>query len=166
MKLFDLFEEDEITQTPQFKRWFANSKVTSSNGQPLIVYHGTAGEFDKLSVDADPVNRITTTQHIDIPGIYFTSSANTAATYAAAAKRKQGSGRSRVIAAYLRITKPLGITTDVKLGLKAGLSFGDAKRNALTKLDRAVHDGVIFRGNAYNPPEYIVFSPDQVWLIR
>ena len=167
MKLFDLFEEDDLTQTLEFKRWFANSKVTSPNGDPLIVYHGTASEFDKFRSDTDPVNRIVaSTQYIDIPGIYFTSSTGTAATYASAAKRKLGGSRSRVIAAYLRIIKPLGITTDVKFGLKAGLSFGDAKRQALAKLDQTVHDGVIFKGNAYNPAEYIVFSSDQIWPIR
>lgn len=30
----------DITQTPEFKRWFGNSKVVDENGKPLVVYHG------------------------------------------------------------------------------------------------------------------------------
>ncbi len=33
------------TDTQQFKRWFRNSKVTDENGNPKVVYHGTASEF-------------------------------------------------------------------------------------------------------------------------
>ena len=29
------------TDTPEFKAWFGNSKVTDDNGRPLVVYHGT-----------------------------------------------------------------------------------------------------------------------------
>src|ERR1700679_2804161 len=28
------------TQTPEFKRWFAGSKVVDAKGRPLVVYHG------------------------------------------------------------------------------------------------------------------------------
>lgn len=35
------------TDTPEFKRWFGDSKVVDENGEALIVYHGTPhGEFD------------------------------------------------------------------------------------------------------------------------
>lgn len=29
------------TKTPEFKRWFGQSKVVDENGEPLVVYHGT-----------------------------------------------------------------------------------------------------------------------------
>lgn len=33
------------TQSPEFKRWFGNSKVVDANGKPLVVYHGTKKKF-------------------------------------------------------------------------------------------------------------------------
>ena len=33
------------TDTPQFKAWFAGSKVVDENGEPLVVYHGTKSDF-------------------------------------------------------------------------------------------------------------------------
>lgn len=33
------------TETPEFKRWFGDSKVVDENGQPLVVYHGTTEDF-------------------------------------------------------------------------------------------------------------------------
>jgi hypothetical protein len=30
-----------ITNTPEFKRWFGDSKVVNASGEPLVVYHGT-----------------------------------------------------------------------------------------------------------------------------
>jgi len=35
----------DITQTPQFKSWFGDSKVVDKRGNPLIVYHGTNSHF-------------------------------------------------------------------------------------------------------------------------
>lgn len=34
------------TKTPEFRRWFGDSKVVDENGKPLVVYHGTTGNFD------------------------------------------------------------------------------------------------------------------------
>ncbi len=35
----------DVTESQQFKRWFAKSKVTNSDGTPKIVYHQTENEF-------------------------------------------------------------------------------------------------------------------------
>lgn len=34
------------TDTPEFKRWFGDSKVVDEQGKPLVVYHGTRGDFN------------------------------------------------------------------------------------------------------------------------
>ena len=42
--------------TDAFKRWFGNSKVVDKNGNPLVVYHGTAADiefFDPLALGAN-----------------------------------------------------------------------------------------------------------------
>ena len=33
------------TYTPEFKRWFGDSKIVDKNGNPLVVYHGTKKDF-------------------------------------------------------------------------------------------------------------------------
>jgi hypothetical protein len=34
------------TETPEFKKWFGDSKVVDRAGNPLVVYHGTTNDFD------------------------------------------------------------------------------------------------------------------------
>ena len=43
MALFadSLFGKPRQTDTPEFKRWFGNSKVVNEDGSPKVVYHGT-----------------------------------------------------------------------------------------------------------------------------
>jgi hypothetical protein len=41
------------TDTPEFKRWFGDSKVVDGEGKPLVVYHGTNKSFDKFKVDSE-----------------------------------------------------------------------------------------------------------------
>lgn len=41
----------EQTQTPEFQRWFGDSKVVDAEGKPLVVYHGTGWDFTAFSVD-------------------------------------------------------------------------------------------------------------------
>lgn len=37
----------DITQTPEFRSWFGNSKIVDAKGRPLLVYHGTtSGGFE------------------------------------------------------------------------------------------------------------------------
>lgn len=39
----------DLTWTPEFKRWFGDSKVVDAEGRPLVVYHGTVyGGFTKF----------------------------------------------------------------------------------------------------------------------
>jgi hypothetical protein len=47
MALFGKGEVEAKTNTPQFKKWFGDSKVVDENGQPKVVYHGTdKNDFD------------------------------------------------------------------------------------------------------------------------
>jgi hypothetical protein len=36
------------TDTPEFRAWFGDSKVVDEQGAPLVVYHGTAAEFEEF----------------------------------------------------------------------------------------------------------------------
>ena len=43
-----MLEEAEVSplDNPAFRRWFGDSKVVDERGEPLVVYHGTAADFD------------------------------------------------------------------------------------------------------------------------
>jgi hypothetical protein len=36
----------EPVDSPEFKRWFGNSKAVDANGKPMVMYHGTASDFN------------------------------------------------------------------------------------------------------------------------
>lgn len=64
-----------LTQTPQFKSWFGNSKVVDANGNPLPVYHGTSRP-DRVG------NRFKKSRATAGPMAYFTDSPEIASSYA------------------------------------------------------------------------------------
>ena len=43
------FSREDQTSSEAFKRWFGDSKVVDENGKPLVVYHGTVGNFDSFN---------------------------------------------------------------------------------------------------------------------
>lgn len=45
---FSMVPGKKQTDTPQFKKWFGDSKVVDANGNPLVVYHGTTKDFVKF----------------------------------------------------------------------------------------------------------------------
>jgi SPP1 gp7 family putative phage head morphogenesis protein len=73
--------------TPAFKKWFGDSKVVDDSGKPLVVYHGTTGDFNTF----DP--------NLSLAGIHFTDSPRIANIYS-----EQVGGN--VKPAYLKIENP------------------------------------------------------------
>jgi len=41
VKLCEAVVSGKATETPEFKRWFGNSKLVDKDGKPLMLYHGT-----------------------------------------------------------------------------------------------------------------------------
>jgi hypothetical protein len=107
-------ENKDITETEEFKKWFAGSILKDENGDPIPVYHGTqARPFDKFDSSR------TTTGRIDkqaARGVFsFTFSFDYAAMkYAGLRKdnpektkeKLQYFPHGRTIEAYLRVTNP------------------------------------------------------------
>jgi hypothetical protein len=94
-------------RTPQFKAWFGDwekgkvsSKVLDENGEPLVVYHGTRGDFTEFDVEKIGSNLDYGTAG---RGYYFTTDRENAENIARNAK---GDGEPRVIEAYLNIVNP------------------------------------------------------------
>jgi hypothetical protein len=73
-------EQYKLVRTPEFKKWFGDwenepeiaSKVVDSNGEPLVVYHGTGYDFNEFKAKYD--NR-------GIALNFFTDSKKTALQY-------------------------------------------------------------------------------------
>jgi len=83
--------------TPEFKRWFGNSKVVNKNGDPLVVYHGTYNDISEFKL-GEKANR---TGNPD--GFYFTPDAQEASGYA---DRGDGADDGNVMPVYLKIENP------------------------------------------------------------
>ena len=50
--------QDTSVKTPEFKKWFGDSKVVNGKGSPLLVYHGTWAEKDFSSFKATYANEL------------------------------------------------------------------------------------------------------------
>jgi hypothetical protein len=84
-----------VGSTPEFKRWFAGSKIVDSSGNPLVVYHGTDQPIETF----DP-SRSRTGAAFG-PGIYLTEDPRNTAW-------KRGEGHN-VMPLYVSAKNPLNI---------------------------------------------------------
>lgn len=158
----ELFEQtgERKTDTPEFKAFFGESKVVDEKGEPLVVYHGTAGKvFDRFDIehpdrlDAGWLGR----------GIYFTKDPQEASEFAEAHAESQAPldaapsefPLEHVIPAFVRITNPYSISAEEVEALRdtADESFSAAFTDGLIQQG---YDGVI-RGS-----ELVAFSPEQI----
>lgn len=145
------------TQTPEFKRWFGDSKVVDEQGRPLVVYHGTNSDLSAFA--SDRAN-------------YFTADPGAASVYA------EGFGAPReganVSPVYLSIQRPkwMPLTDSAKL-TAADLAaikeegfdgvFGwvlDIRMGGPTPIAREVGTGQ--RGMDKIVTEAIPLSPEQI----
>jgi hypothetical protein len=94
-------ERKEVIDTPEFKKWFGDSKVVDADGKPLIVYHGTDKEFYKFDTKK-------ATQGV----IWF---ANSREDIDSGNIGAQGSGR--VMELYVSIKNPAGWKQYDQLGI-------------------------------------------------
>lgn len=103
----------DVTETPEFKRWFADSKVVDAEGNPLVVYHGTSTDFDVFNVDS--------AMHL---GAHFSADASVAKSFGAT-----------VVPAYLAIKRPVRLR-DLKSWHPMAVASGLEKIGAITEKQR------------------------------
>ena len=158
------YEEDNVidqTKTPEFKKWFGNSKVVK-NGKPLIVYHGSTAGFNTF--DSKKIG-----SHTDDgmwgKGFYF-SDERTAKKYGA-----------NVVGVFLSIKNPYMITG--KQTIQEVADYLEIDESILKSDNGFVrpyvpyigiftsnikykgHDGIIVdRGGVSN--EFVVFNANQI----
>lgn len=89
-------------ETPQFKNFFKDSKVTDDEGMPLVVYHGMPSEFEGNTLYASKTGTLG-------EGIYFTDNPEIASRFATGVRgdlSKEPKTQGNVVPAYVRIEKP------------------------------------------------------------
>lgn len=83
--------QGDQTETPEFKKWFGDSKVVDADGRPLVVYHGTGGgDFSEFSRN----------EWKTAYGHFFTPDIDAANGYAM-------TGDSKTLSVYLKAENPL-----------------------------------------------------------
>lgn len=148
------------TASPEFKRWFGDSKVVDAEGKPLVVYHGTTAEISAFQQnkatekDAGWYGR----------GIYFTADPDTASTYSRyeELQGKELSGAPLVMPVYVSIQNPY-----VWPANRRAATTPEEAAAIRKELEAQGHDGVIVP-NEYADPRYaghyevVAFRPEQI----
>ncbi|MSX01584.1 MAG: hypothetical protein F2813_00310 [Actinobacteria bacterium] len=130
------------TRDAAFKRWFGDSKVVDAQGKPLVVYHGTASEFDAFDPAESGQNFAS-----DKGKFFFTGSEAEAERYA---------DGGPVMPVYLSIKKPLIVET----GAQAAEEWDERGGLLDDEIASGDYDGVIIYGST--GPMFIAFSPTQI----
>lgn len=96
-----------------FWKWFGDSKVVDSHGQPLVVYHGTTGpqDFFKFQKMRHPK----TDPGYFGEGFYFTTDPEYAEMYAGSWGYGRYAEHGRIMPVYLSIKNPLFIPWNSKV---------------------------------------------------
>jgi hypothetical protein len=170
-----VYKESSVrqTETPQFKAWFGNSKVVGNAGQPLVVYHGTAVDFNAF--DPAKIGERTGRAKVDKVGFYFSDNPKVAESYVETDESgkevfskapHEYVGGAHLIPVYLRLQNPIQYDAKEK-------SFMSVLGPALALAKKRGADGVIIRNLFDNAnlranfdlrtsTTYVVFSPTQI----
>ena len=123
------------TDTEAFKRWFGDSKVVDSDGNPLVVYHGTKNDFTSFNPDS-----------------HF-GTKDQADSILAEARGKVG---KRVMPVYLSAQKMKRVK-DQEIAQRWSDVVATAKRQG--------YDGLIYKNEFEGDgtqDSYVVFKPEQI----
>src|SRR5262249_44158526 len=147
----------EITASPEFKKWFGDSKVVDAEGKPLVMYHGQPRPEGKGIEKFEPSKE---------DGIYFSSDREYAEGYAVEFRAEKQSDEfdhfaltGTVYPAFVSIKKPFeikGIEQPELLQKYQGRGFNREK------LIKEGYDGIIVRYSDNGEVEAQAFHPEQV----
>lgn len=145
------------TETPEFKKWFGESKVVDDEGKPLVAYHGTRSDFEAFDLDSSGTVAGSKRQR----ALFFSTEPETANAYARIAGavgeggRAEGAGM-KVMPVYLRVENPYVSELE-------HYNTEDFERE-IAKAKRGGHDGIVFPRVTYGHEtgQIAVFDPKQV----
>ena len=183
---FSKAAKDTNTSLPAFKKWFGDSKVVDENGEPLVVYHGTAATtfdvFHPLShfgaaaaANARIENKRDNTVR-DMAGVVITPDPR-------AGEVRDGEG---IIPVYLSIKNPLRIDDDqvahdvyeiARLAHAANAISAEERKASVRSgsrtdliqlLQSKGYDGLVYTNSVEGTGDdsYVAFSPTQIKSIH
>jgi len=180
-----LYQNDVLkTDTPEFKKWFGNSKIVDADGKPLVVYHGTGADIEKFE------KRNTGAGSRESPiGYWFTENPTAASSFADFAARGAG---ANVVPVYISMQNPLYVKSydEIKDIIDDVTKFSRpnytmAGRNirmiqdkidydlAVKKLKKKGYDGIVLENTLVDSPDgktrinqYVVFDKPQAKSIN
>ena len=158
-------EQYALVRTLQFKAWFGDwenapersSKVVDENGEPLVVYHGSANKFNVFDKKRVGENYFESKQG----GFFFTQKLNTAKNYARLHTNLENDGF--VYYCFLNIRNPLVRNTNSEY--YSPLDRYDISRHEYISELRSKEniDGIIIFGTKKDNL-YVVFNSKQIKL--
>ena len=143
------------TDTPEFKRWFGDSKVVDASGDPMVVYHGTSKDkpFSSFTRNAQ--------------GTWFTSDPEAASSYATtndSQKVVYEDGRyvskntsAQVFPVYLSIKNPLKVEGEVLEKWRKSVNYRAANKMLVGDAKYRGYDGLMFGEGVF-----VAFEPTQI----
>lgn len=161
------------TETEAFKRWSGDSKVVDAEGKPLVVYHGTGGDFAEFDPERSGSKSKTGAPESTF---FFTDAADVANSYTV---EYQGDFSTKYVAdanvvpAYLSIKKPLKVSAKGESWRDIVYKGEFYDINELAKLaqESGKYDGLIVtqvkdkgRGDVTSKTAttYVAFRPEQI----
>jgi hypothetical protein len=157
-----MFQIAPPTDSKAFKDWFGDSKVVDENGKPLVVYHGTKGDFSIFDLRKSGA----TDSGLLGKGVYLTFSPSQASFFATDSNYGN-TGSPNVMPVFASIKNPLIIENGK---LPDGRRLTDLHPNGLTvsssrkinqELKSLGHDGAIFIDGG-EIVQVVAFSPTQI----
>ena len=140
-----------VTDTPNFKNWFGNSKVVDERGAPLVVYHGTVSDVDAFDPNAQPY-----TYESDRGKQFFLDNPQGASDYAIGTSDAYG-GNANVMPVYITMQNPRIEEVD-----GSPSEWWDEQGPLFWQIDveGEGHDGAIIRGDGETM--YVTGNPTQI----
>jgi len=155
----------KLVRTPQFKAWFGDwendpqnaSKVVDENGEPLVVYHGSANNFNVFDKKRVGENYFESKQG----GFFFTQKLNSAKNYARLHTNLENDGF--VYYCFLNIKNPLIRNTNSEYYSPAD-RYDISRHDYISelRLDKSI-DGIIIFGTKKDNL-YVVNNSNQIKL--
>lgn len=174
---------NDQTETPEFKKWFKDSKVVDENGDPLRVFHGTTANFEAFDTNRD-IQKAANPSWSGALGSWFAAPSKYKgnydegnAEYVADSFTENPKGRiggpdefmpgANVIPSYLSIQNPMEYEGFEDFQDARGYGTREISQKAFKqKLIDAGYDGIVIRnsetdGNV-DRDDWVAFYPEQI----
>jgi hypothetical protein len=135
-------------ETPEFKKWFGDSKVVDKDGNPLVVYHGTDADFESFDRKYLGQNTEEESKQVAKLGFWFnTTSPND----------RQGNFPSvgSNVEAYLALSNPIELSFTGLFDISNADAF-------VEDLKAEGYDGIVTEDTEFGGTSYIAFEPTQI----